>query len=141
MPRAFNKMKLCFGPNLVEGISVASGTRHVVTTVYNGPWDALQLARIAEQLPLLQPAAVHEIMGFQPREGESIIVNKEAVRKSRVGQKRNRLPLPVAPCLRRCQLSDRIVAGENVMVSRQHIAATRRSDGRQKFLPFVRKHF
>ena len=57
-------------PGLVQRPGVARRAWHVVAAVDDRAGNAVQTPRVAQQLALLQPASVGEIVVLDPREGE-----------------------------------------------------------------------
>ena len=70
---------------------------HVITALHDDAGNVAQLARVADQLAILQPAAMDEIMIFDSGEGEREIIRIMGRRQRRVGQQADRLAFPQAP--------------------------------------------
>ncbi len=67
---------------------------HVIASLDDRTGDAAQPPRVAQELPLIQPAAMDEIMVLDARKGEREVRILESRGDAGIGQQRDRPPLP-----------------------------------------------
>ena len=127
-------------PGLVQRPGIARRARHVVAAMHDDAGNVLQPAGVADQLPVLEPAAMHEIVVLDAGEGDREILLAELAAGLGVGQQRDRLAFPQAPGARRLDLRLAVAAGQPLAVGGHHVAALGLGDRRQEALPFVREH-
>ena len=74
---ALDQVELGLRPGLVQRPGEARRARHVVAAVHDDAGNALQPSRVADQLPLLQPAGMDEEVVLDAGEGDGIVVLAE----------------------------------------------------------------
>ncbi|MNT74257.1 hypothetical protein D3C72_2130640 [compost metagenome] len=124
----------------MQRIGIAHRARHIVAAVHDDAGDVGQLIRIAQQLPVFQPAAVREVMILQPRKGQREMAVGVLGAVVGIGQQRDRLPFPHAPRARRFYLLVLVVAGQQLAVGGHHVAALGLGHRRLEALPFLGEH-
>ena len=140
MPRAFDQVEFGFWPGLVQRPGIGRRAWHVVAAVDNDAGDAVELVRIAQQLPLVQPAGIDEIVVFDAGKGVGIVFLLERRRGRRLRQKRDRFALPDAPGLGGGKTGRAVIAGQPPVIGKHHFMAFVFRDRGQEAFPFVREH-
>ena len=85
MARALNQFEARLRPRLVQGPGGFGGAGHVVAAMNDDAGNVGQYSGIGDQLTIVQPAAMREIMIFDPCEGEREIIRVMHRRQRRVG--------------------------------------------------------
>src|SRR5690606_23481180 len=79
---------------------------------------------IAQKLIVgIEEATILEIVAFDTRKSDGVLVFTESIDASRIGQKRNDRAFPACPAPRRFKLHLRVAIGEALVIGGYHIAA------------------
>src|SRR5689334_13768142 len=70
MAGTLDDVEIGIRPDLRKLPGIFERAGHVVATMHDDARKALELHRIAQQLPFLEPAAIHEIVVLDARKGE-----------------------------------------------------------------------
>ena len=124
-------------PGLVQ-IPGGRRRRHdVVAALHDRARDRRQPMRVADELALVEKAAMHEVMGLDAREGEREGLLRMLRDDARVGQERDDGAFPAAPRLGGRELDISVRSREAAMVGGDQVAALVLGDRRDESLPWL----
>src|SRR5688572_2580457 len=76
---SLHEVELGIRPGAVQVPGSRSGTRHIVAPMHDHARNAPQLAGIADELAVVEPAAMHEVMVLDPRECDGKVILRKGV--------------------------------------------------------------
>src|SRR3954469_3517036 len=136
---AFDQVVLRPRPSLVKLKGGDRRAGHVVAALDNDAGDVCKPPRVAQQLPLLHPAGMNEIMVLDAGESQRELVLAERRAGPGVRGERDGLALPEAPRLGGRDPFGTIVARQAAAERCDHVGTLHGRDLGNQALPFVRK--
>lgn len=108
----------------------------VITTLNNRARNVRDLIGIAQQLPIFfHETAIDEVMGFDAREREGVIISCKGIGALRRWHHGHRRAFPPAPCASAVQPDIRVITKQSLVISGQHVSALGFGDWGDKLLP------
>ena len=134
-----HQMKVGAGPGAVQVPGGLGRAGHVVAALHDDAGNSGELAGIAKQLPLFEPAGMHKIVVFDARKRQRKVIVAVLGAGSGVGQQRDGLAFPQAPGARGAQLRGAVCADQALAVGGHQVAAFGGRNRRHEVFPQIRK--